>query len=138
MIFIYIILNIFYCIYSHKKYHRWINPITIYAFPWVLMLSLFEMKLNYYYDLTSYTWFLVIVFQLIYNLGCYFGIGLSSRFKYHADIFEKSTDTNRRNSSKCIVLYIYFFIFYVAVPFKFYLDSINSRRRDISLFGCYT
>ena len=55
-----------------KFYKFWINPITVYSLPWLIMTILYELKLVYYYDLTIITWIVIIIFQFIYNLGCVF------------------------------------------------------------------
>ena len=73
MIFFYLLLNSIYIIFSLKLFKKAFNPISIYSAIWVLVVSLYELKLVHYYDLTMYTWLIIILFQLLYNIGCVFG-----------------------------------------------------------------
>jgi oligosaccharide repeat unit polymerase len=36
-------------------------------------MFLYELKLVYYYDLTTYTWFIIFIFQIVYIVGCIIG-----------------------------------------------------------------
>lgn len=73
MIYMYILINILYILFSIKFYKAKINPISIYSIMWTVVTFLYELKLVRYYDLTLMTWLIIIVFQLAYNLGCIFG-----------------------------------------------------------------
>lgn len=73
MLSIFIFLNMLYMIISFKMYKKYLNPISLYSIVWTSVLFLYELKLVYYYDLTTYTWFIVIIFQFVYNIGCIIG-----------------------------------------------------------------
>ena len=77
MVYVYLILNILYIMFSIKFYKNKINPISIYSVVWTFMTILYELKLVYYYDLTLLTWLIIIVFQIAYNFGCIVGKTMS-------------------------------------------------------------
>lgn len=104
MISIYILINIIFILLSFNFYKAKINPISIYSIIWVTMVTLYEIKLVYYYDLTLSTWMVIITFQFAYNLGCYFGI---NRKKIKKNVLESLRPYNNeeKDLKRVIVLF---------------------------------
>ncbi len=73
MVYIYVLINLAYIAFSRWLYRATVNPISLYSIMWTTMVVLYELKLVYYYDLTTTTWIIIIVFQLVYNIGCILG-----------------------------------------------------------------
>jgi oligosaccharide repeat unit polymerase len=44
---------------------------------WTIMLIAYESKLIYYYDLSAYTWLVIILFEIIFIFGCILGVGIT-------------------------------------------------------------
>jgi len=76
MIYLYIFINIIYILFSFQFFGFIINPISVYSFIWVIVTTLYNAKLIYYYDLTMFTWLIIIIFQSVYIIGCILGSGL--------------------------------------------------------------
>jgi len=72
MLIIYLILNILLLLFSLLLYRTYVNPISIYSVIWTIAVTLYEIKLIYYYDLKAQTWLVIIGFQLLYIFGCIF------------------------------------------------------------------
>src|SRR5699024_66576 len=49
----------------------YLNPVTIYCFIWCTVVTLYELKLVNYFELTLKTWIIIFLFQLFYILGCF-------------------------------------------------------------------
>ncbi len=73
MVIIFLLINLAYIIFSKKIYKKIINPIFIYSILFSTMITLYEIKLIYYNPLTVETWSIIIIFQLIFNLGSLIG-----------------------------------------------------------------
>lgn len=73
MLLIFLLINILYLMLSFRMYRKYLNPISIYSLFWASVVFLYELKLVYYFDLTIYTWFIIIIFQFVYNFGCIVG-----------------------------------------------------------------
>ena len=81
MIFLSIIEFYIYYI-QFKAIQESFNPISTYSAIWVLV-ALYELKLVHYYDLTMYTWLIIILFQLLYNIMCFLGDFETKIWKYY-------------------------------------------------------
>ncbi|MBZ0184233.1 MAG: oligosaccharide repeat unit polymerase [Melioribacteraceae bacterium] len=60
-IIILLILNFFFFQIGKKIFEYWFNPITIYVFVWTGLISLYELKLLKYYDLSIEAWFVIFL-----------------------------------------------------------------------------
>lgn len=69
-IIILLIFNYFFYQIGKRIFEYWFNPITIYSFVWTGLISLYQLKLFKYYELSFETWF--VVFLSFYSF--FFGI----------------------------------------------------------------
>ena len=72
MYFLYLITSIAELIVAGKRFGKLLNPVTLYIVPWLFSVSLYEMKLIKYFDLSLITWLIIILFQGIFFGGCFF------------------------------------------------------------------
>lgn len=70
-IIIVLILNFFFFQIGKKIFEYWFNPITIYVFVWTGLISLYELKLFKYYDLSIETWFVIFLAFCSFVLGIF-------------------------------------------------------------------
>jgi len=63
---------------SRILFKRWFNPLAIYTIIWFVLLFLYELKLLRYYDLNSYTWFIIILSFLSFLIGIFFYFSIRS------------------------------------------------------------
>lgn len=54
---------------SRILFGKWFNHLAIYAFVWMVMLYLYELKLVFFYELTTYTWLVILSAFLAFTLG---------------------------------------------------------------------
>lgn len=54
---------------SRNLFLKWFNHLAIYAFSWMIMLDLFELKLLNYYSLIPRAWFIIVVAFFTFLLG---------------------------------------------------------------------
>lgn len=73
MAYLYLLFNIICIYFGIRLYNTWFNPISIYALVWGFSVGLHESNLILYYDLSSFCWFIIIISQLMFTIGCYFG-----------------------------------------------------------------
>lgn len=69
---VFILLTFFailFVLLSKHLFQKWFNHLSIYVVIWFFLLTLYEMKLFHYYDLTFKTWFVVVCGFLCYFLG---------------------------------------------------------------------
>ena len=71
MYFLYLITSIAELIVAGKIYRKIVNPVTLYVVPWLLSVSLYEMKLIKYYTLSLTTWLIIILFQGLFFACCF-------------------------------------------------------------------
>lgn len=71
MYFLYLITSIAELIVAGKIYRKIVNPVTLYVVPWLLSVSLYEMKLINYYALSLTTWLVIILFQTLFFACCF-------------------------------------------------------------------
>lgn len=87
MLVVYIMFGIVCCYYGCKVFNRWYNPITIYSFIWLIVVFLHQSGLIVFYNLSFFTWIIVIVMQLIFIAGCTLGgkIKINTKKSDYAD-----------------------------------------------------
>ena len=78
MIIVYILLACLLTAVSKRQFHRWINPITVYIYPWTLMVIFYEFKWIQYYDLTLKTHVVLLSSFLLYSVGALAGYEFGS------------------------------------------------------------
>ncbi len=61
VIFLISFVGIFSIVISRNVFSRWFNHVSIYAFSWMMMLILYNLKLLDYYDLIWQAWFIIII-----------------------------------------------------------------------------
>ena len=71
MYFLYLITSIAELIVAYQIYKKIVNPVVLYVFPWLLSVSLYEMKLIKYYALSLTTWLIIILFQGLFFACCF-------------------------------------------------------------------
>ncbi|MBR4770370.1 MAG: oligosaccharide repeat unit polymerase, partial [Clostridia bacterium] len=71
MYFLYLITSIAELIVAAKIYRKIVNPVVLYVLPWLLSVSLYEMKLIKYYTLSLTTWLIIILFQGLFFACCF-------------------------------------------------------------------
>lgn len=81
MVLIYIVFNFFSILLSNCIYRKWINPISMYAAVWVIAVGVHESGLIYYYDIEPFTWFVIFLMQIVFNVFSYIGFNLKTHQK---------------------------------------------------------
>lgn len=71
MYFLYLATSIAELIVAGKIYRKIVNPVVLYVLPWLLSVSLYEMKLIKYYTLSLTTWLIIILFQGLFFACCF-------------------------------------------------------------------
>ena len=71
MYFLYLATSIAELIVAAKIYRKIVNPVVLYVLPWLLSVSLYEMKLIKYYPLSLTTWLIIILFQGLFFACCF-------------------------------------------------------------------
>ena len=71
MYFLYLATSIAELIVAAKIYRKIVNPVVLYVLPWLLSVSLYEMKLIKYYTLSLTTWLIIILFQGLFFACCF-------------------------------------------------------------------
>lgn len=71
MYFLYLATSIAELIVARKIYRKIVNPVVLYVLPWLLSVSLYEMKLIKYYTLSLTTWLIIILFQGLFFACCF-------------------------------------------------------------------
>ncbi len=70
MVFLILIsLTAFFILISKLLFKSWFNHLSIYTFIWFILLTFYEMKLFYYYDLSLETWSIIVGSFLSFFLG---------------------------------------------------------------------
>lgn len=54
---------------GYKLFGKWFNHLSIYAFVWMNILYLYELKLIYFVDLSLYTWLVIIAAFISFLIG---------------------------------------------------------------------
>ncbi len=77
MTFVYLLFACLLTALSRRQFKRWINPITVFIYPWIVMIIFYEFKFIQYYDLTIKTHIVLIATFVLYSIGvlagCEFG-----------------------------------------------------------------
>lgn len=84
MLIIYILLNLILIFYSIKIFKRKVNPVSIFCLVWSIVVVLYEIKLIQYNNLTYKTWLVLIIFQIAFFMGNYFGTSVWKKEKTNA------------------------------------------------------
>jgi oligosaccharide repeat unit polymerase len=74
------------------EYKKTINPITIYAAIWVVIVGLYEIRMVNYFPLSNTTYLIIISFFIIYSFGNLLGhkiVKISRKPPFAKDIYEK-------------------------------------------------
>lgn len=151
MFIIYIFISVICFTIGLFVYKTWKNPISIYLSIWVLCISFHQSGLIYYYDLKLTTWFVIIMAEVAYVLGCVFGVIFSN-----SRIQKKSRSIiNLESTRKILKTYIIILsviaslsivtkLFYIVRTYGFnlfsnilqiYKDSIYERMNYTDVFN---
>ncbi len=91
MFFITIFILFLFLIVGKKIFLRIFNPLSVYSIIWIWMLSLYELKLMPYQDLSFITWYLIIFSFLAYALGIITVYFARSSFEKNNNVMGKQT-----------------------------------------------
>lgn len=77
MVFILLIITFLFSLSLGKiLFKRWFNHLSVYSLIWFVLLFMYELKLLRYDNLSSETWFVIILSYIAFHLGvvCYFAL----------------------------------------------------------------
>lgn len=130
MYFLYLIMSVAELIVAGRIYRRIVNPVSLYVVPWLLSVSLYELKLIKYLDLSLATWFVIILFQSIFFACCFV---FKSNGKEKSWGYCRSLD---KTSMFWSIIVLSLFSSYAIIPnfvifLKFYGISFLSKMNEI-------
>lgn len=79
MVFIYSIINLGIFLWGKSFLKKTINPITIYCAVWECAVVLHQSALIDFYDLSFFTWIVIIGGEFLFAMGCFIGAHLKGR-----------------------------------------------------------
>ena len=73
MIIGYTVLNSLCFFIAYKTYKNYYNPICLYSIVWQIALTIHESGLIIFYELSFFTWFIIMLIQIFFIIGTFIG-----------------------------------------------------------------
>lgn len=112
MIIIYTIINLLIIGYSKSIFNSIFNPVSVYAVVWGVAVFFHECGLIYYFELTMFTWSIIIGMQIIFSVFCI--LGSEIQFSPHKNIVNNDI-VAREKLAKYIIICIFLSGFSIMV-----------------------
>ena len=106
MIIAYTFFNAFWALLGKEKFRSWINPITLYALVWEIAVGIHESGLIVFYELTAYTWAVILFVQVLFSASCLLGIKVRIKIgeRPEPSCYRVDEDKLKRQLKKYIVI----------------------------------
>lgn len=69
VVFLILVIGFSTILLSYKLFGKWFNHLAIYAFVWMSMLYLYELRLIYFVSLSTYTWLVILAAFISFFIG---------------------------------------------------------------------